>query len=732
MKKKQELDYLNKLYRAASSARAKIDVFRNEWEEFYWNDVDSTKSQFDEQQMGAITGSYDIPISTKISYPIIEQILSFLTGTKPFPRLIGATDQDSDYAAIYAEAYKGVWYESKSNRELKNALRDMLVCGLGYIRIRTNDIFDESTFNVIHEYVRWKHVYVDPESRKEDHSDAEYIIIAYPMPKSKAEKKFDTKINPDTTNNDYNNLSPIDDDAYGVDHYVDLQDEKVKVIIKEVFQKEEKSVYITENGDVSLKRPTPIKVPNPDKIALEQQISALNGFLQELFVKQQEVSQVVAQNEQIGYNQPVQDESLELQDGEQYREAGRQIEQEMQQATEQLRQLQIAYGQAPDEVPAYQLVNEKNEKIISFDPIKTTKKRIKRTLIAGDKIIESEYLPIEHYPIVAFTMQHAGLTNKSYGMMHYILDMQKFLNKTYSMLIYDMMTHNRPKLLYAKGSIINPAQWEESYSMPSAMLEYVPNPQLPDAGRPQIIEPSPLSQVTGFVLQDMMQKIEYVSGIHGVVMGDSGSMPNTASATASLQNFGTQRVKLYARNIEGSLELLAASTIEHLQQYAPKDKQLSYIDESLQEKAVQLLNTKEDLRFKIRVDIVNDLPTVRHQMATMLAAVAGQTRNPYVADTLTKEMIKLLDMPEFTKLAEDIDAMKQLEQQNAQLQDQLKTAQGQIKTFQNNQIQSDAKHRIEKAENDFKNDLKVKQIQAENNIENQANQESINVFNEDF
>lgn len=729
MKKKQELDYLNKLFRAASSARANIDKSRNSWEEFYWNDVENTKSQFDQQQMDIITGSYDIPISTKICYPIIEQMLSFLTGTKPFPRLIGATEQDSKYAALYAEAYKGVWYESKSSRELKNALRDMLVVGIGYMRNRTNDIFDESTFNVIQEYVRWKHVYVDPESRKEDLSDAEYIVIAYPMPKSKAEKKFDITIK-NTKLDDYDGFSAIDDDSYNIDHFGDLQADKTKVTIKEFFQKEEKSVYLSENGDVSLERPKPTEIPNPEKEALKTQIMQLNEYLQQLAAKQQEVQEVLRQSEQLGTDQPIPDANEELENDQQFREANQQIQQQMQEASEQLRQMQTAFGQMPNNIPAYMLKNERGETIVCLEVIKTTKKRIKRTLIVGDQIIESEYLPVEHYPIVAFTMQYAGITNKSYGMMHYILDMQKFLNKTYGMLIYDMMTHNRPKVLLAKGSVLDIKQFEESYSLPSGILQYESNPMLPDGGRPQVIEPSPLSQVTNYVIQQMTQMIEYVSGIHGVVMGDSSSMPNTASATSSLQNFGTQRVKLYARNIEAPLELLAASTIEHLQNYAPKDKVLTYIDDTLKEVAIELLNTKDDLRFKIRVDIVNDLPTVRHQMATMLAAVAGQTRNPYVADALTKEMVKLLDMPEFMKLADDIDAMKQLEQQNAQLQDQLKTANGQIKAFQNNQIQSDAKAKVDKAATEFKANLKVAEVQAQNDIQNQANEEDVNILEE--
>ena len=719
-----EVDKLNKRFKTASTARAEIDKYRVVHKEFYYNDVDSTKSQFDRQQMNNIQQTYNIPISTKISYPIIEQMLSFLTGTKPFPRLVGATDEDGELASIYAEGYKGVWYESKSNRELKNALKDMLVVGIGFIKTRTNDFFDESTFNVIHEYIRWKHIYIDPESRKEDLSDAEYIIHAYPMPLSKAKKKFDTDIQI-PSNFSIDGYGSMDDDAGG-GFSEDNDEDKALVYIKEFYEKEEKSVYISENGDVSLKRPKPIEVPNPKKLVLGEQIDALKQQLNEMMQVQQQTANQIQEIDQVPNAMPS-DASLDTAMNEQeVRNSNNELNQEIEGLQAQLQELQKMFGQEPNKVPAYQLTNERDEKIISFDPVRTTKKRIKRTLMAADQIIEKEYLPVENYPIVAFTMQHAGITNKTYGIMHYILDLQKFLNKTYSMLIYDMQISNRPKVFIPEGSVVNKKKFEESFSLPGAMLEYKANDRLPNGGKPEIIQPSPLSQVTTYVIQEMTKLIEYVTGIHGVVMGDSSSMPNTASATSSLQNFGTQRVKLYARNIEPSLEALATTTIEHLQHYAPKDKQMMYIDEKSKPKAFQLLSMKDDLKFKIRVDIVNDLPTVRHQMATMLSAVAGQTKNPYVADALTKEVIKLLDQPDLVDLAEKIDAMKQLEQQNQQLQEELKTKDGQIKVLTNNQMQKDASHKIEKAATEAQKDIDIEKVKQQSNIQNQEQEVDIN------
>jgi len=713
MKHTKNIERLNKLFTTASSARLKMDKIRVQWEEFYWNDVNNTKSQFDKQQMQEIKQTYNIPISTKICYPIVEQQLSFLTGTKPFPKLIASTEENSLFSHIYSEGYKAVWYESKSNEKLKNALRDFLVVGQGFLKVRTNDIFGESSFNVIHEYVRWKHVYIDPESRATDISDAEYIILAFPMPKSKAEKKYDIKIDHNLTD-DYASYSTLDDDNEGYSYTPD--DQKYLVTIKEFYEKEEKSVYITENGDVSLKRPKSIMVPNPKKIQLKEAIEQVLMQLEGLGQTQQQQQQEVNDIDNLDTEYPNENELEGFNQEQEVRTGNEESKQQILQLEQQLQQLNILYGQEPSQIPAYELINEKGEKIISFEPIKTTKKRIKRTLVVGNKILESEYLPIENYPIIPFFFQHGGIVNKTYSMMHYLMDLQKFLNKTYAALIYDMQLNNRPKLLVPQGAIIEKKLFEDAWSLPGAILEYTANERLPNGGKPEIINPSPLSQVTTYVIQQMTQLIEYVSGIHGVMQGSNQQVPNTASAVTSLQNFGSQRIKLYARTIEPSLEMLALSTIEHLQHYAPKDKQLEYIDDELKEQAIQLFNVKDDLKCKVRVDIVNDLPTVKHQLAAMLSSIAGQTSNPYVADALTKEMLKLLGTPSMLQLAENIDAMKQMQQQIEQLQEQLNRSQGTIKALEHNMVQSEIKSKVKNAVTDAEADIYAQTEILKNNL----------------
>ena len=70
--------------------------------------------------------------------------------------------------------------------------------------------------------------------------------------------------------------------------------------------------------------------------------------------------------------------------------------------------------------------------------------------------------------------------------------------------------------------------------------------------------------------------------------------------------------------------------------------------------------------------------------------------------------------------------MKQLEQQNQQLQEELKTKDGQIKVLTNNQMQKDASHKIEKAATEAQKDIDIEKVKQQSNIQNQEQEVDIN------
>jgi len=77
--------------------------------------------------------------------------------------------------------------------------------------------------------------------------------------------------------------------------------------------------------------------------------------------------------------------------------------------------------------------------------------------------------------------------------------------------------------------------------------------------------------------------MEYVSGIFGVMMGDSRETPNVFSTVASLQSAGGQRIKRRLAHADACLSIVGKLVGEFYKNYAPLNGYGSVIDESGQQ-----------------------------------------------------------------------------------------------------------------------------------------------------
>lgn len=703
-------DYLHRWFTKMASNRANVILLRRDDEEMYFADVENTRSQFTKTQLLKIEEKYDIPISTKIIYAILEQVLSFLSGSKPYPRLIAPSEdpENKQFTMLYEQAHNACWYESKANDELTIALRDMINVGSGFMHVRKNNFFGETTFNTVVEHVPWTDVLVDPSSRKSDFSDAEMMCIVKVLPKPKAEREFDITLSDedyitaasgsmgagygDTARDPYLFPASVSTGGYG-----DFRNDKY-VWVRQFYEKKLVSVYISENGELAVKKPKPIQVPNEEKLALAQQLEQMLPQLQQAMEQQQtslDVSQQAEENVQTS-NDP----STAIGQKQSVDEANMQIAQQAEQLAAQYAQMKEMHDQMPDEVPAFSMETLSGASKIVYEVERIKRKQIERTLMVGTHVIEQEVLPCQDMPLVHFCFSHNRSPNKTYGLVHFIKDVQKAMNKYWAGMIYDMQINSNRKILAPKGSIENISQWETNWAKPGTVVEWEPNEALKDGGKPEIMEASPINQGMVQIITMLTSLAEYITGIFGVMQGNQQGAPETASGMNSLQNFGTQRVKLYGRYIENSLQQLALVTIQFMQAYSPKDKILQYFDDQNNPQEITLLEGGEDLKFKVRVNIANNLPTSRQMAAQLIATISGQTSNPHVADLLTQYSLKIMDIPEAEKMLQDMDVVKNLEAQLQQLSEQLKEQESRNKALENQNIQQSMSSHIEMAKQD--------------------------------
>lgn len=697
----------NELYSRAISGRDNdgMYVHKKRCEEFYYNDVENTLSQYTQKQFGEIKRTFNIPVSTKICYPIVEQVLAFLTGMKPFPRLIAAQDVTKEFVESIANIYHAIWYESRTDREVSYAIRDMLNTGSGFILTREADFYSESTFNVVHKYLPWKKVLIDPDTTEPDLKDCGYVIIQDVLRTKKAERRYGIRIDEDDafSNNPYLfNQYEEDFNVYGLSSNLETKDKYV--FIREYYILKEVNVFISENGDISTKRPKLNQVPNPKLAEIDQQIAEIKAQVEQMITMAQS-NQVAMQSENMQNKATADSQDMGLSS-------------DIEESTAILQGLLKQRSQEPEEISAYIMQTEDEREIIAYDIRKETKKRVKYVIMVGSKIIEEKYMAIDRLPVIHFCIMMRGKINRTYGLVHFMRDLIQAMNKFESLLLLDMMMNANRKIIMPEGAVDNIRHFEERWAVPGAVVTYIPNPALERNGKPEIQEPSPLNQSIQFVLQHFLQLIEYITGINSIVQGNPAEAPATFGATQSLQVFGTQRVKLYARGLESSFEELALITVQFIQNYTPVDKELKYFDNQDNPDSLMLIKEMEDVQFKVRVTISQSLPTVRMMASQLLAIVAGQTKNQFVADFLTENMLKLMDLPEGDKLAEQLNMVKQMSEQIGSLQEQLKGSEQKIKMLENNFYSQALASKVEIAATKAKSDIEITKNNAVNDINN--------------
>lgn len=719
-KQSEKKEHYCKLFQHLYNARDKSTRYKKEDEEFYYGDVEETRSQFTQRQLQTIQSKYDIPISTKVNYAIVDQMVSFLTGTQPYLRIIANEERDKQWSYFMEKLQKNVWEESDvSQFQFPEAIRDMIVVGSGYLLARKNNFFEETTFGVTIQHIPWTNVYVDPASKKRNFSDARVICIAERLQVIQAERKFGVTLDKnDADESFWDAHAPVDNNYPEWIPYEEYRwKEKKWAWCKEFFELEEKFVFISPEGYATLEQPTSTEIPNPEKQQAIQMLQQMQQQMQEQVQQLQEGAEQGKQQAELGeVNEQAEGAYQAVEGGLQAAGAMPQVVQQQQ----QLGQLAQAIQQMPDMIPAYTMILENGEEKTTQEVSKIKQKRVIRTLQIGKRIVETEVLPTDQYPLHHFCFSHLRNPNRTFGITHYIKDIIKAMNKFWALMIYELQLNGHGKWIAPESSVIDPNDFERKVAVPGAVVTYSPDPSLPDGGKPEMVVPQPLHQGIVQLLTMLLQLAEYVTGIFGVMQGNAEAAPATMGATQSLQSFGTQRIKLQARTIESTLSDLSYSTIRFLQKYCPQDVIAKTIDANGDGMEEEMIDINELSKFKCRTLLAQNLPTSRQMASVMLSTLAGQLADPMAQQLLTQYAMKFLDIQEADEISDQLQVVKQMQGQMQQQQEQIKNLDSQLKAATNNLAQKDVAMAAEKAKGEIANETKIAKLQAQQEAEQGA------------
>jgi hypothetical protein len=346
-----------------------------------------------------------------------------------------------------------------------------------------------------------------------------------------------------------------------------------------------------------------------------------------------------------------------------------------------------------------------------FDIVQVQQTRIQVTCIVGQVILYEKVLDTNIFPIVPVPNIW---TNTPYPMSDVRKNkgFQRFLNKVMSLITSHAQASSGLKLLIPQGSVQDIEELERDWANPNATIEY-------DAsfGEPHFPSPQPLA---GSILQLPKMVEHYIDlniGIFEMQQGDTSAAPKTSSGTMMMEDFGQRRSKSKLRDVEASLKRLG-KLMYHLAK--------SHYGFQKTFRIVQPNNDISEYTINKRLydDKTKELQTIENNLSvgTFDIRVIGNSTMPsnkwgewnvymeaYQAGLIDKvEALKKTEIFDKEGVLQRTDQVAQLQQQLQSAQEQIKKLDGDLQTAHRESISSRKRVEVEK----FKGKLKEQEYDS--------------------
>lgn len=525
--------------------------------------------------------------------PVIEMMKFFATANTPRWQAVGAEGSDADVAAVHADIADYCWYNSNGDSIYAQIIQDALVKGIGYMQIDVDPDQDRGLGEVVFKRIEPFDVYTDPTSRDFLFRDSSYIIIRKDLPREQLIRLFpEKKRQIKSANSDYAGESDYSGrdaletklifPADSSDAYTKEGEEDLVLNYYECYSKE-KITYM----NIFVNTP-----PGPTEMEeIKKQVEVeLKDFEAEMMVRVEEKSLQLSDSVQKG---EIIEERAQLELERAQREAQESIEQQKLVLMSKIQEAQSRIENYAITEIEYDIMM-KNQIIADtvVDAIKFYDTKIKLTIVAGDKLLYDEMLPIKEYPIVPFVYQYTG-TPYPISAVYPLVGKQQELNKAHQILIHNANLASNLRWMYEEGSVPE-EEWERYSSAPGALLKYRQG-----FTPPTPVQPMPLNNAFYSITQNARSDMEYVAGIYSSMQGDTGASPETYRGLLQMDEYGTRRIKAWMQNI-------VEPSLEHLGMIFKDWAQDTYLAHKVF-RIVQPNNIDEEKIVEINVPIFDDL-----------------------------------------------------------------------------------------------------------------------------
>ena len=364
--------------------------------------------------------------------------------------------------------------------------------------------------------------------------------------------------------------------------------------------------------------------------------------------------------------------------------------------------------------------NEANFENNTYAYVEIPQTRIKVTASLGQVLLYETILDTDIYPIVPIPNIW---TNTPYPKsdVNKVKDMQRLLNKLFSLALSHAQTSAGLKLLVPQGSVENISQLEKDWANPNAVIEYDPS-----YGEPHFPSPQPLTSQFYALINQIERYIDLNFGVPELLQGFKEGAPQSVRGTMLLAQMGEGRGASKLRDIEMSLQQLGKVLYQMSKGYYSFEKKFRIVQPNNDITQFAINNRLYDDKTKELVKIENDITSGQFDIRVVSGSTMPNNKHAEYQMYLEAYQLGLIDRTEALKKTEIFDKegvlartgeVQRMQGIIAQLQDQIKILSGDLQTAQRESMNDRKRVEVQKFKSELNKVVTGAQAQQKVNTE---------------
>ena len=355
----------------------------------------------------------------------------------------------------------------------------------------------------------------------------------------------------------------------------------------------------------------------------------------------------------------------------------------------------------------FQMFTESNARAFEnniYDFVEVQQTRIKVTASLGQVLLYETILDTDTYPIIPIPNIW---TNTPYPKsdVNKVKDMQRLLNKLFSLALAHAQSSAGLKLLVPQGSVEDLQQLEKDWANPNAVLEYDPS-----YGEPHFPAPQALSGEFYQLINQCERYIDLNFGVPELLQGFKEGAPNTVRGTMLLAQMGEGRGASKLRDIEMSLQQLGKVVYQLAKGHYTFEKKFRIVQPNNDITEFAINNRLYDDKTQDIIGIDSDISIGQYDIRVVAGSTMPSNKHAEYQMYLEAYQLGLIDKVEALKKTEIYDKQGVLERTGEvqrlqalveQLQQQIKILSGDLQTAQRESVQDKKRVEVQK----FKSEL---------------------------